>query len=107
MIALDGAGAVSAIRYNNRSAAAFDMADEVVPAFYDSYRNFARLLSEAEAEVRFALAAGDLMILDNRRVLHGRRAYGGGRRRLPGCYADRDALDSMLRTIAAEDTNGP
>ena len=107
VIALDGAGAVSAIRYNNRSAAAFDMADEVVPAFYDAYRHFARLLSEAEAEVRLGWAAGDLLILDNRRVLHGRRAYGSGRRRLQGCYADRDALESTLRKIAAEDADGP
>ena len=107
VIALNGAGAVSAIRYNNRSAAAFDMADEVVPAFYDSYRHFARLLSEAEAEVSLGWTAGDLLILDNRRVLHGRRAYGGGRRRLQGCYADRDALESTLRKIASEDADEP
>ena len=41
-------------------------------------------------------------MLDNHRVLHGRLAYRSGRRRLQGCYADRDALDSALRTIAAE-----
>ena len=51
--------------------------------------------------MRLALAVGDLLMLDNHRVLHGRLAYHSGRRRLQGCYADRDALDSALRTIAA------
>ena len=102
VIALDGAGAVAAIRYNNRSAAAFDMPDDIVPDFYEAYRHFGRLVSGIEAEVRMALAVGDLLMLDNHRVLHGRLAYRSGRRRLQGCYADRDALDSALRTIAAE-----
>lgn len=78
------------------------MPDDIVPDFYEAYRHFGRLVSGSEAEVRLVLGAGDLLMLDNHRVLHGRLAYLGGRRRLQGCYADRDALDSALRTIAAE-----
>ena len=105
VIALDGAGGVSAVRYNNRSAAAFDMPDDVVPAFYEAYRHFGRLLRGTEAEVRLSLGVGDLLLLDNHRVLHGRLAYSGGRRRLQGCYADRDGLDSALRTTASGSEN--
>ena len=98
-------GGGGAVRYNNRSAAAFDMPDDVVPAFYEAYRHFGRLLRGTEAEVRLSLGVGDLLLLDNHRVLHGRLAYSGGRRRLQGCYADRDGLDSALRTTASGSEN--
>ncbi len=78
------------------------MPDDVVPAFYRAYRRFGQLLTARDAEVRISLAAGDLLMLDNHRVLHGRLAYANGRRRLQGCYADRDALESSLRMIEAE-----
>ena len=49
------------------------------------------------------MAPGDLFIVDNRRVLHGRSDFKADRRRhLQGCYADRDALHSLLRTIDRE-----
>ena len=41
---------------------------------------------------------GDLFIVDNRRVLHGRKAFAtAGGRHLQGCYAD---LDGLLSTLA-------
>ena len=47
------------------------------------------------------LEAGDLFIVDNRRVLHGRTAYDptGGTRHLQGCYADIDGLHSTIRVL--------
>ena len=46
---------------------------------------------------RFRMAPGDLFIVDNLRVLHGRTAItSGGRRRLQGCHVDRDSLLSTL-----------
>ncbi len=52
--------------------------------------------------VGFRLAPGDLFIVDNRRVLHGRRGFGGGRRHLQGTYADADSLTSTLRVLERE-----
>ena len=103
LIAIDQKGAVTAIRYNNRSAAAFDLPAAVMTDFYDAYRHFGRLLRDREAEVSFCMTPGDLFIVDNRRVLHGRQEYPARERRhLQGCYADRDALDSLLRRISDE-----
>jgi gamma-butyrobetaine dioxygenase len=46
------------------------------------------------------LAPGEMVIFDNRRVLHGRSAYGGGGRRwLQGCYAERDGLHATLSRL--------
>ena len=102
LISVDQDEVVTAIRYNNRSAAAIEVPAEIMPAFYEAYRHFGRLLDDPEGEVSFRMAPGDLFIVDNRRVLHGRDAIAEvGKRHLQGCYADRDALDSLLRKILA------
>jgi [2-(trimethylamino)ethyl]phosphonate dioxygenase len=99
LIELDVEGEVRAVRYNNRSAAPFDLPEEVVNPYYRAYRRFGRLLHDADALVGFKLAAGDLFIVDNQRVLHGRRGFGRGRRRLQGAYSDKDGLLSKLRVL--------
>ena len=101
LIELDSEGRVRAVRYNNRSAAPFDLPEEVVVPFYQAYRRFGRLLHDPSAIVSFTLGAGDLFIVDNQRVLHGRRGFGKGRRHLQGTYADKDSLLSRLRVLEA------
>ena len=85
------------MRYNNRSAAPLDLPEEMVIPYYRAYRRFGRLLHDPQATAGFRLTAGDLFIVDNRRVLHGRRGFGSGRRHLQGAYADKDSLLSKLR----------
>lgn len=99
LIELDTEGEVRAVRYNNRSAAPFDLPEEIVAPYYRAYRRFGRLLHDADATAGFKLAAGDLFIVDNQRVLHGRRGFAAGRRRLQGAYADKDGLLSSLRVL--------
>jgi gamma-butyrobetaine dioxygenase len=93
-----------AIRFNNRSSAAFtdipfdDMAD-----YYAAYRRFAELVEDPVMEVKFKLKPGELFIVDNTRVLHARTAFSGsGKRWLQGCYADKDGLLSTLAAIEDE-----
>ena len=47
-------------------------------------------------------AEGDLVLFDNRRMLHGRDSFDpqSGTRRLEGCYLDRDEILSRLRVLA-------
>jgi gamma-butyrobetaine dioxygenase len=99
LIELDVEGEVRAVRYNNRSAAPFDLPEEIVVPYYRAYRRFGRLLHDADAAVGFKLAAGDLFIVDNQRILHGRRGFGRGRRHLQGAYSDKDGLLSKLRVL--------
>lgn len=98
LIELDYAGNVRAVRYNNRSAAPFDLPEEVMVPYYRACRRFSRLLHDPQATVGFKLAAGDLFIVDNQRVLHGRRGF-GGKRHLQGAYSDKDGLLSRLRVL--------
>jgi gamma-butyrobetaine dioxygenase len=99
LIELDSEGEVRAVRYNNRSVAPFDLPEDVIVPFYRAYRRFGRLLHEPAATASFRLGAGDLFIVDNQRVLHGRRGFGQGRRHLQGAYADKDGLLSKLRVL--------
>lgn len=99
MIEVDHHGILQAIRYNNRSVAAFDLAADVMGDYYDAFRLYARMLHRPELELGFKLAPGDLMIFDNQRVLHGRKGFSGGKRHLQGCYADKDSLYSLMRKL--------
>jgi len=99
LIEIDGEGELQAVRYNNRSAAPFDLPEEIMVPYYRAYRRFGRLLHDPQGMAGFKLAGGDLFIVDNQRVLHGRRGFNGGRRHLQGAYADKDGLLSKLRVL--------
>ena len=52
--------------------------------------------------VALRLAAGEMVVFDNRRVLHGRQAFdpSTGRRHLRGAYVDRGEWDSRIRVLS-------
>lgn len=102
VISVDARGDVQAVHYNTRSAQAFRLPDDVVGPYYEAYQRFGRLLEGPEYRIQFKLDAGDLFIVDNLRVMHGRTAYAatGGERHLQGCYADRDGLRSRLAVLS-------
>lgn len=102
MIELSADGELIAVRFNNRSAAPLSRVPfALVPQFYRAMQAFARLLHEPKLELSFKLSAGELFMVDNRRVLHGRNAVvGAGDRWLRGCYADVDAAESKRRVLA-------
>ena len=70
-------------------------------AYYRARRSFDRLLRSPEFEVRFRLAPGELLMMDNRRLLHGRTGFdpGEGARHLQGCYIDIDGPRSLYRVL--------
>jgi gamma-butyrobetaine dioxygenase len=88
------------IRFNNRSLMPLDFPPDQVKAYYHAYRTFARLLQSPAYAIQFKMQSGDLFIVDNERVLHGRTGFASdGSRHLQGCYADRDGLYSRLRVL--------
>jgi [2-(trimethylamino)ethyl]phosphonate dioxygenase len=101
LIEVDGDGDLCAVRYNNRSIAPLDLPEEAIVPFYRAYRRFGRLLHDPQAIAGFRLKPGDLFVVDNQRVLHGRRGFGSGHRHLQGAYADKDGLLSKLRVLEA------
>lgn len=101
MIELDVDGELIAIRFNNRSAAPFThIPFEKMADYYAAYRHFAEIIEHSDSKISFKLAAGELFVVDNTRVLHSRNAFSaGGRRHLRGCYVDKDGLLSTLAIL--------
>ena len=101
VIGLDGVGAVKEIHFNNRSAAPLDLAPELVEPYYAAYRRFARILGRPELTLTLRLAAGDLIVMENGRALHGRTGFdpNAGARHLQGCYVDKDGVESRARVL--------
>jgi gamma-butyrobetaine dioxygenase len=69
--------------------------------FQRARRRLSELLADPRFELRFPLRAGELMMFNNSRVLHGRTAYdpNEGHRHLQGCYIDLDGPRSLYRTL--------
>ena len=64
--------------------------------FYAAYRRFVEVLARPDHAVEITLRPGELVAFDNRRVLHGRRAFlSTAPRHLQGCYVDMDAIRSL------------
>lgn len=101
MIEVDPSGEVAAIRVNNRSVACFDLPFAKMLAYYRAYRQFMSILQGDDCKVTLTLAAGELILFDNQRVLHGREVQAIGARHLQGCYADRDGLKSTAALLNA------
>ncbi len=90
---------------SNISAVIFDMGGTLVdsevltePAIKALFM-FRSMLESEESQFRFCLQRGELFLLDNERVLHGRIGQSIGAHHLQGCYADRDGLLSTLRVF--------
>ena len=88
------------VRFNNRSIDVIHLPTAQLAAFYPAYRHWAEILERERLQVEFKLEAGQLMLFDNTRVLHARRAYAAtGTRHLQGAYSDLDGLYSRLNRL--------
>ena len=97
----DSSGAVVEVRLANFLRGPLDIPADQVMSLYSAYRCFMQLTREARFQYFHRLNAGDLLVFDNRRVLHARNAFDlkQGERHLQGCYVDRDELLSRIRVL--------
>ena len=103
LIELDGDGEVRAVSVNNRSMEPLPVDRADTAAFYSAYRAFVDLLDRDDSAIEITLQPGELVAFDNRRVLHGRRAFHATERRhLQGCYIDIDTIYSTARLTATD-----
>ena len=69
--------------------------------FHHACRKFSRLAASSRYQLEFRMPNGMLMMMDNRRLLHGRKSFAeNGRRHLRGAYIDADYIESALRVLA-------
>jgi len=74
--------------------------DMVLP-FYESYQKFSKILSDPSLVLASRLAPGDLVIFNNRRLLHARNRFysNKGERHLKGTYVLMDEFRSKWRVL--------
>jgi gamma-butyrobetaine dioxygenase len=109
VIAVDDTGAVVGVRWNDRGLQPPDVVPERVGEVYRALAVFGEVLDAPDLAVFLRLTAGDCLIFDNTRILHGRTAFpampgprlaeNGGGRHLQGCYVDMDGLESTLAVL--------
>jgi gamma-butyrobetaine dioxygenase len=100
-IELDVTGALKAIHFSPRLDFVPLFAPEQLDAYYRARRLFDHRLRATQFEIRFLLQAGDLVMFDNCRLLHGRTGFDPreGLRHLQGCYIDSDGPRSLYRVL--------
>jgi gamma-butyrobetaine dioxygenase len=105
ILSLDREGAVNTIRFNHRSLGDVVTEPQNKPRWRAAYRAFAQALNSPDLTCQFRLNPGDVLIMDNHRILHGRSAFDGAKngarqgRWLQGAYAEKDGLRSRLRVL--------
>jgi len=102
LIERDGSGQVVQIRYSNRTEIIDALPIEQLDAYYAARAAFWSLISPASPlTLRFRLQPGEMLVMDNYRLLHGRTGYtlASGSRHMRQCYIDRDTLGSRRRLI--------
>jgi trimethyllysine dioxygenase len=99
-IRLDGSGAVIQISMNNYDRSPMHLPPAEMETFYRAYGRLHDLANDRSRWKSIRLEAGDVLVNDNWRVLHGREAYTGGRR-FVGCYLGHEDLESRIRTLAS------
>ena len=101
LIACDPDGRFAAIHYSPRLDFVPLLPPDELTAFYRARRMLDRMLRSDRFVLGFRLDDGDLVMFDNRRLLHGRTGFdpSEGLRHLQGCYIDIDAPRSLYRVL--------
>lgn len=101
IIRLNELGEVASVRFSAHSTQPFQFPFEQMLPYYEAYQTFARMCQSPDYQVSFKLDAGDLYVVDNWRVLHGRTGFSEtGQRHIQGCYSERDDIYSKLEVLS-------
>ena len=100
MIELNDKSEIVKVRYNNRSIDTIKLPTNKIRNFYKAYRNWSEIIERDDLKIIFKLSEGDLMLLDNTRIMHARTAFSkNGKRHMQGAYTDLDGLYSLLNIL--------
>ena len=101
LIELDENNKVKQIRYSTRLDYVPALDKKELEKFYEARKLIASLYASSKFEIKFRLEKGDLLMMDNHRLLHGRTSYdvSEGKRYLKGCYIDHDSTEGKLRHL--------
>lgn len=76
---LDSQGRLSEIRLNERTMSSIRVAPDLIDQVYDALRNLFNIAYSGKFTVNYLMQAGDALVFDNLRVLHGRTSFNSER----------------------------
>lgn len=87
------------LRFNPYDRAPLDTVSALeIPPFYRAYGRLHKIISDPEGQLWHKLKPGQVLFIDNWRVMHGRAAF-DGTRVMCGCYLPRDEWVSKARVL--------
>ena len=101
MIQLDESGNFKQVRFSPRLDFVPLIDKEKLELFYSARKKLSELYNSENYKIEFKLLPGDLLMMDNYRLLHGRTKYDSseGNRFLQGCYIDYDSTEGRLKHL--------
>ena len=101
MIKLDENKNFKQVRFSPRLDFVPLMDKEKLDLYYAARNKISELYNSDKYRLEFKLIPGDLLMMDNYRLLHGRTSYDAneGNRFLQGCYIDYDSTDGKLKHL--------
>jgi gamma-butyrobetaine dioxygenase len=108
MIRTDADGNPVGVHYSPRLDSLPHLSPEKTRLFHLTRQRLGELFADPAFEIRFQLNAGELMLFDNSRVLHGRTAFDTqeGKRHIQGCYLDSDGPRERFATTLIKARQG-
>ncbi len=99
IIGRDRDGQVTGIRLLDRGLAPVDCTPAQVEPFYDALRALLGLTYGGEGRITVKLRAGEMLVFNNQRIMHGRTAFdpADSHRHVRSCHVDLDEFHSRLR----------
>jgi gamma-butyrobetaine dioxygenase len=94
-------GQLKMIRFSNQGRRVVRCAPELVEPFYRGYHRLSRLLNDPANQIHFRLRPGDILAMNNHRVLHARDAFdsASGLRHLQIGSMELDVVRSRIRLL--------
>ena len=93
---LDKKDKIIQVSFNNYDRAPFRLDKKKTIEFYKALRKFDLLANDKKLQWRRVLKPGELLIINNWRILHGRSKF-KGLRKMSGCYINKEDFDSICR----------
>ena len=101
MIQLDENGNFKQVRFSPRLDFVPLMDRDKLDLYYSARKKISELYNSDKFRIEFKLLPGDLLMMDNHRLLHGRTTFNSneGKRFLQGCYIDYDSTEGKLKHL--------
>jgi len=101
MIQLDEKGDFKQVRFSPRLDFVPLIDKEKLELYYSAREKVSEMYNSDKYRIEFKLSPGDLLMMDNHRLLHGRTSYdtNEGNRFLQGCYIDYDSTEGKFKHL--------